>query len=356
MLEALLLVGSGGAFGGDDCTCGPALIVTGEALVDVVVGEAIAYAELVVVDDGVGAVEDGLGAAVVFVEGDDSEVVGVAVVEVNHGIEAGPLELVDGLIVVAYDENVGVFPVVGEVADDAVLAAVGVLKLVDEEVAVALLVAEQQARVVMEGAQYPTDHVAVVVAALGPEGLLVLGEEGYAAGELGHTLTLFVDLAGHGVAGLLVAVLLFVGKVGVGVEPVDVGGDALLELVFGPVFGLHLGEEILQVVFVVVGLVVAKAEGVGLGQAVHQLADDTDAFQLGEGLQSGAAEVVQVVLDDVAAEAVEGVDTDPVRLRADEAQQPLPHRLHASIGEGETENVVGTGIGLEQDIADAGGQ
>ncbi len=101
---------------------------------------------------------------------------------------------------------------------------------------------------------------------------------------------------------------------------------------------------------------VAQAKGVGLGQGVEQPPNDADAFQLRERLQPRPAEVVQVLLNNVAAETVEGINADAVGLRTNEVQQPLAHRLDAGIREGEAENVVGSGVGLQQDVPDAGGQ
>jgi len=65
---------------------------------------------------------------------------------------------------------------------------------------------------------------------------------------------------------------------------------------------------------------------------------------------------LEVLLDQVTAKTVEGEDANPVGLRADKFQQPLPHGFYPRFGEGEAEDVVGAGICFCQDVADAGGE
>ncbi len=112
----------------------------------------------------------------------------------------------------------------------------------------------------------------------------------------------------------------------------------------------------LQVRLVEVRIVVALPQGCVLLQPIQQTADDADLLQLAERLQVRLTEVLEVLLDQIAAKAVEGKYPDPVRLRADELQQPLAHRLHARFREGEAEDVVCAGIRLAQDVTDAGGE
>ena len=85
----------------------------------------------VVVDHGVGGVEDRLGAAVVLVEHDRRDL-GERVLELQDVAEVGAAEPVHRLVAVTDDADVLV--TAGEQQDDLVLGLVGVLVLVDEDV------------------------------------------------------------------------------------------------------------------------------------------------------------------------------------------------------------------------------
>lgn len=91
-------------------------------------------------DNGVGGVDDDLGGTVVLFEFEEVEV-GVVAAEVEDVLYVGSAEGVDALCVVAYDTDVLVAG--GEFFDDEVLGVVGVLVLVDHDVAEALLVLEE---------------------------------------------------------------------------------------------------------------------------------------------------------------------------------------------------------------------
>ena len=126
-------------------------------VVGVVAHDAVALAEFapqllrpppgVVGDDGVGRVEDDLGAAVVLVEHDGGDIVErlLELVDVAH-IGAAPA--VDRLVVVAHgSDGAGLL---GQDDGQLVLGDVGVLVLVDEDVLEALLIAAQHIGVVAE--------------------------------------------------------------------------------------------------------------------------------------------------------------------------------------------------------------
>ena len=91
----------------------------------------------VVGDDRVGGVEDGLGGAIVLIE-DDHPGVGVVLLEIGDVADVRAPKPVDRLVGVADHTQVAMGG--GELLDQDVLGAIGVLVLVDEHVSEALLV------------------------------------------------------------------------------------------------------------------------------------------------------------------------------------------------------------------------
>jgi hypothetical protein len=137
---------------------------------------------------------------------------------------------------------------------------------------------------------------------------------------------------------------------------VEVLVNLFFDKTYGPVLRFHLTEEVLEVVFVKIAIRAALAELVLPRQFIEQFSDDFHPFEVAERLQFPAAKAVEVVLDDGVAKGMEGEDVHLVGVRPDEREQPLPHGLHPSVGEGEAEDVVRLCVGSEQDVADAGGE
>ena len=101
----------------------------------------------VVLDHGVGGVEDRLRRPVVLVEHDRGDL-GERILELQDVAEVSPAEAVDTLIGVAHDADVVVAS--GEEQDDLVLGLVGVLELVDEDVLEPLAVVLEHVGVLAE--------------------------------------------------------------------------------------------------------------------------------------------------------------------------------------------------------------
>ena len=111
--------------------------VMGQQLSPVLVcPELFALALEVVGDDGVGRVQDMGGAAVILLESDDAAAP-VLAFKAQDVFDRGAAEFVDGLVVVTHHADVS--PAVRQKGGQAVLQTVGVLVLVDEDVAEAAL-------------------------------------------------------------------------------------------------------------------------------------------------------------------------------------------------------------------------
>ncbi len=99
--------------------------------------KVLALALCVLGDDGGGSLEDHLGGAIVLLEADDLDF-GEVFFEVEDVLDVCAAPAVDGLIFVADDADIAVLP--GEELHELVLRSVGVLVLVDHDVAVAAVV------------------------------------------------------------------------------------------------------------------------------------------------------------------------------------------------------------------------
>ena len=124
----------------------------------------------VVGDDGGGDVEDALGRPVVLLEGDDAAV-RVVLLEVEDVPEVGAAPAVHRLVGIA--DHAEVAPLVGQELDDAVLRAVGVLVLVDEDVGPERAVPGERLRRRLEEVHDAQEQVVEVHGPGRPEALLV---------------------------------------------------------------------------------------------------------------------------------------------------------------------------------------
>ena len=313
-------------------------------------------AQAVVADERPRCIEDVLSRAIVVFQHHQLQVVLVVRVEIGEVFQAGTLEFIDGLVVVAYDKNIGRIPVAYQLADNLVLGTVGVLVFIDEEVKVLLLIIAQQGFVLVESLQHPEDHVVVVIAAQAGHGLLVAGEEVGSGTQALHAGLSIFDLSLLEVTFADVAAVDFIDELFALGQAGQVAIDGLLHVLGCPAFRLHHLKEVLEVAFVKIGLVAPAAQGVAWCQLVQDMADDLYPLQLAEGLHILAAEELQIVLDDAVAKRVEGVNVYAVSLWADELEEALPHSVHPGIRKGKAKDVLGLGVGLQQDAPDAGGK
>src|SRR3972149_5393359 len=108
----------------------------------------LALAGAVVLDDGGGGVEDGLGGAVVLLEENQARP-GEVLLEAEDVAVVGPAPAVDGLVFVAHHAEVRLLACIGlagQPAQELVLRAVGVLVFVTQTDAEALLPAPARPR------------------------------------------------------------------------------------------------------------------------------------------------------------------------------------------------------------------
>ena len=276
--------------------------------------EFFALAAEVVGNHGAGGGEDVLRGAVVLLQADDAGV-GEVLLELEDVADFGAAPGVDALVLVA--DGAYVFLFAGEELHELVLGTVGVLVLVDEEVAVAALVAAADFLGDVEQADGFEEQVveveSVVFAQLGAVGLKDVG-----------------DALGVGVFGAEVVLL--------GIDHVVFGpGDAAEDGARGELFGVeahalhHLLDDGLLVVFVV--------DGEGAGEAF---------FPHAQGLD--------VAAQDADAEGVEGGDEGFGEGGvADEAVDALGHFRGGLVGEGDGEDGVGGNAFFADQPGDAAG-
>ena len=256
------------------------------------------------------------------------------------------------MVIIAHNEDVGLVPVVDEELHDAVLCAGGILVLVDEYVLVLFLVIAKEVLVAFKAFDHPVDHIVEVVAVAGTHHLLELLELVAGGTQLFHLFPLFLDLVQAHVAlfkflgGALADVFVAVGEV------VEVLVYFLADIIAGPAFALHEAEEGLEAVDLEIYVAPVALEGVVLAEAVYKLLHQLDAFEVADGVEGGLFKEAEVVLYDVVAEGVEGVDVDLVGVGADELGEAAAHGYYACVCIGEAKDVGGVEVGIaEEDLS-----
>ncbi len=156
----------------------------------------------VVLDQGVGRVENGLGGAEVLLQRHDGHV-GKRLLELQDVAHLGPTPAVDALVGVTHHAHVAMGA--PEEPHELVLGPVGVLKLVDQDVREALLVVLEHVRTCLEEVDGDHQEVVEIHGVGGEETLLVVGVDatdaapvGVALVERGRLEALEVDQLGLG--------------------------------------------------------------------------------------------------------------------------------------------------------------
>ena len=297
----------------------PAARRRAEPLVDPVL--ELEPVRVVVPDEAVGGVEDGLGRAVIPRQ-DDPVRLRKDLLEAEDVAERGAAEAEDALVVVADDGQVAVFG--GQHLDQLELDVVGVLELVDEDVAIAA------ADLVEDGGPPPEQvdderHLVLEVdQALGAQERLVGGEH---AGDLEVLARrLLLGLSRSPAAELL------------GVADVVLGPDVLL---LQPADGL---EDFLDV-----ARRLTERPVVVERQAEQVLAEEDGLVDVGQQPEvRRIAGVEGVVAQDPLAERVEGADLGEGRGVGHEDVDPGLHLAGRLLGEGHGQDLGGAG-GLDGD-------
>ena len=274
--------------------------------------ELLGLASDVVGDHGVGGVEDRLGRAEVLLE-QNRRHVGKGPLELQDVADVGPAPAVDRLVGVADHAHVAVG--LAQQLDDLVLGVVGVLELVDQNVAEALLVGGPH---VVEGLEQVGRHHQEVV-------------EVERVGRVQAVLVLRVDLGdalaeGVGPAARLLAERLEVDQLRLGLADDALHrprGQALL--VVAELGRDHLDQPA-RVGVVVDGEGAAVAEAVGVGA---------------QNAQAGR---------------VEGRDPHFVGRRAHQLGHPAAHLVRRLVGEGDGQDAPGRGVARRHQVGDAPGQ
>ncbi len=271
--------------------------------------QRLGLAHGVVGDHGVGGMEDGLGGAVVLLQHDGGGI-GKGLLELQDVGDVGPSEPVDGLVAVPHHADVAVHP--AEHEHQLVLGPVGVLVLVHQQVAEALLVVAQDLGVGLE--QVHRHHQEVV--------------EVHGAGRQQPLLVLLVHV---GDAALVD---------GVGRAPVRL---EVHQLVLGLTdHGMDAARrELLDVDVQVPQHVAGEAVGVGL---------------VVDGERGAVTEPRGVPTQDAHAGGVEGGDPHALGHRAHQGSHALLHLVGRLVGEGDGEDLERRHAPVGDQVGDAVGE
>ena len=269
--------------------------------------EVLAEPRLVVRDDRVGRVEDVALRAVVLLELHhvrDSEVAHQLV----HVADFGAAEAVDGLVVVAHREHAPVRA--AQQLDPLVLQLVGVLELVDQDVAEAVLVVLQQVEVASQHLERTQHELGEVDHALAIAlGVIIRVERDHAAGELVARLD-------------------------------GIGAQARF---------LGVVDEVLQLPRRVLLLV----QALRLRQALDERLLVAGIEALEELRQPGVAEVRS---QQAVAEAVERAHPHATRIDRQHRGEPREHLPRRLVGERDREDAARAGLSGFDQVGDAGGE
>ncbi len=259
--------------------------------------EAFVVATSIVAYEGIGEVEDLIGAAVVFLEADDFGA-GKDVLEIEDVFDFGTAPAIDGLVIVADDAEISVGA--DEGFDEGELEAVGVLVFVDLDEVEALLLAVEYFGVFEEELVREEEEVVEIDGTAG-------AEVGLIAAIAGRGEVFDIGLCGIGGHG--------------GGDPLRFPRADLIDEIAG-LHGLFSDADI--------------AEGGAGGRfLVATVVDD-------EG--SGIAEVGDFGAEDAYAEGVEGGDPGFFfEFFAEEIDGAFEHFAGGFIGEGDGEDAVGLG-------------
>ena len=134
--------------------------------------EGLALAALIVLDDGVGGIQNVLGGAVVLFQSDHPCVL-VLLFKIQDILNVGPPETVDGLVIVTHHAEVPVSP--GQQAGEKILQVVGVLILVHQHIPELFLVVVQHLRFLLQQRDGVVNDVVKVQGVGGAELLLIGG-------------------------------------------------------------------------------------------------------------------------------------------------------------------------------------
>ena len=91
-------------------------------------------------------------------------------------------------------------------------------------------------------------------------------------------------------------------------------------------------------------------------ELVDQFPEQGNRFQIGDGFQAVFFKISQVVLDDLVAEGMIGMDVDLVSIWANHFQQALSHGHRTRIGIGHAKDVLGKRVRFHQDFPNPDGQ
>lgn len=132
--------------------------------------------------------------------------------------------------------------------------------------------------------------------------------------------------------------------------------EGLAEFFRRDVFFFEVFDAVFQIVLIMIWLAM-RTNGAFYSELVDDFVNQQDFFQVIDLFKfSGQAENLAIFADDFITKAVEGGNFDVIGGGADNFQKSFAHGSDAGFGEGQTEDVVGINLGVQEDFGDADGQ
>ena len=103
----------------------------------------------------------------------------------------------------------------------------------------------------------------------------------------------------------------------------------------------HDLEEAVELAGIEINIAAELAQDMALWQLIEHFVEQLCALEIADGLERAGAKIITIVLDNIIAESVEGIDINLVCRGAGDLYQPAAHGIGGLIGIGEAEYLVG---------------
>ncbi len=209
----------------------------------------------------------------------------VIAAELLHILYVGSLEAINALVVVAYNENVWLLPIINQQTHQPVLRSAGILVFINKDILIALLVVEQKIFIGFEFADHPVDHVVEVVTVYFPHHVLEPAEFAYGGIQLYHFFFFIFNLIPPYIASFVFShcflrdIFVAVGQIG------DIIIDRFNDQFGAPSFLFHGREQRGEIFHFKINITTISFQRMVLWQLVDQLFQKLYFFKLRDGIE-----------------------------------------------------------------------
>ena len=232
--------------------------------------------------------------------------------ENQHVLHIGSLKAKDRLVVISHNKNIGLIPVTDQHFNQCILRSTCILVFIHQHILELFLVLGKDLSVVFENTNDPVDHVIKVVPLLVLHHFLELLKFLDGSLQLGHLVFFGIEQFHFQVAGIELARFSFIDVFIPGRKVVEVCLDGIQDQVCSPALPLHAAEQLAEVLGFKIYITAVPFQRMVFGKLVDQFPQQGNRFQIGDGFQAIFFKIREVILDDLVAEGMIGMDVDLV--------------------------------------------